>query len=118
MNTHTEAYDEQVRNAQRDELLAAIGDPGRSVVLVGDFNATPDRVGMPSAVRRRLGRPREAGHTCGQAADLRNAVSALHERIDYVWVRDAEVVDCRLIGAEPAEDRTESGLWPSDHAGV
>lgn len=118
--THTEAYDEGVRNAQRDDLLAMIGSPGCPVVLVGDFNASPDRVGIeaPYADAWLLaGGDPAGGFTCGQAADLLNKQSALHERIDYVWVRDAEVVGCRLIGVDGV-DRTESGLWPSDHAGV
>lgn len=117
VNTHTEAYDEQVRNAQRDEVLAAIGDPGRPVVLVGDFNAEPAYVGMPEPwADAWLMAGGSEGYTCGQGPDLRNEVSTLTQRIDYVWVRDLEVSDCRLIGADPA-DRAH-GLWPSDHAGV
>lgn len=118
--THTEAYDEGVRNAQRDELLAEIGDPGCPVVLVGDFNAPPDRVGLGAPYSDAwvvAGGDPAGGFTCGQAADLLNEQSALHERIDYVWVRDADVVGCRLLGVSP-RDRTPSGLWPSDHAGV
>jgi hypothetical protein len=58
------------------------------------------------------------GATCGQAADLANRTSRLHERIDYVFVRDLTVLDCRVVGATP-EERTSPGLlWPSDHAGV
>ena len=118
VNTHTEAWDETVRNAQRDELLAAIGVDDSPVVLVGDFNAAPDAVGMPAsyvdawAVAGRDG----DGLTCGQSADL-SGESRLAERIDYVFVRDAEVTGCWVVGARP-EDRTASGLWPSDHAGV
>jgi hypothetical protein len=32
-------------------------------------------------------------------------------------VRGAEVTACRVVGERP-EDRTSSGLWPSDHACV
>ena len=46
-NTHTEAYDAATRDLQRDELVALLGDPGCPVVILGDFNATPDQVGMP-----------------------------------------------------------------------
>jgi len=96
VNTHLEAYDESVRAAQRDELLAAVGDPGRPVVLAGDFNAVPERVAVPAPYRDAwavAGEP-GLGHTC-----------------------DAEVTACRVVGDRPA-DRTPSGLWPSDHAGV
>ncbi|HSV37811.1 MAG TPA: endonuclease/exonuclease/phosphatase family protein [Nocardioidaceae bacterium] len=119
VNTHTEAYDVDVRNAQRDELLASVGEV-TPCVIVGDFNATPDRVGLGAPYADAwiaAGGDPAGGLTCGQAADLRNEVSALAERIDYVWVRDATVEACRLIGAEPS-DRTPTGLWPSDHAGV
>jgi endonuclease/exonuclease/phosphatase family metal-dependent hydrolase len=119
VNTHTEAWDEQVRNAQLDELLAAIGDPGHPLVVVGDFNATPEQVGMPEeyvdawVVAGRGG----DGLTCGQRADL-TGDSCLDVRIDYVWVRGgAEVTGCWVVGHRP-EDRTPSGLWPSDHAAV
>lgn len=119
VNTHTEAYDPKIRDAQRDELLATLADVPAPVVLVGDLNARPDAVGMPDgyvdawAVAGGGG----PGHTCGQAADLANATSSLRERIDYVFVRGACVRECRLVGDRP-EDRTEGGLWPSDHAGV
>ena len=49
---------------------------------------------------------------------LDNPVSKLDERIDYVFVRDADVRECRVVGDQP-EDRTRpGGIWPSDHAGV
>ena len=115
VNTHLEAYDEGTRAAQRDELLArfAVGP----VILVGDFNATPDRVGMPCGYLDAWTAGTGPGHTCGQAPDLANEQSLLSERIDYVWVRGARVTGCTLIGDDPA-DRTCGGLWPSDHAGV
>lgn len=118
VNTHLEAWDARVRTAQRDELVAAVGDPGTPVVLVGDLNATPETVGMPEeyvdawAVAGRDG----DGFTCGQRADL-SGDSTLAERIDYVWVRGAEVAHCLLAG-DREEDRTTDGLWPSDHAAV
>ncbi len=120
-NTHTEAYDAAVRDAQRDELLALLAGPDCPVVLVGDLNAAPDDVGVPQpyadAWLAAGGEP-HSGHTCGQAADLANPVATLRERIDYVFVRDADVEQCRVVGADES-DRTDPGrLWPSDHAGV
>ena len=52
--------------------------------------------------------------------------SILDERVDLIWVRNdqgkrpftlflTEAAD--VLGDEPA-DKTPSGLWPSDHAGV
>lgn len=67
-----------------------------------------------------------AGYTCCQDTLLDNAVSGLDERIDLIWVRKApdhyggpvvRGVRADVIGEEP-KDKTISGLWPSDHAGV
>jgi endonuclease/exonuclease/phosphatase family metal-dependent hydrolase len=119
--THTEAYDPVPRDAQRDELVAAIGDPGCPVVVVGDFNAQPHAVGMPAPyvdAWTAAGNDPEGGFTCGQGAVLDNPESRLGERIDYVFVRDAEVLDCRVVGDQPGDRSRPDGLWPSDHAGV
>lgn len=118
VNAHLEAWDAQVRDAQRDELLEVVGDPGCAVVLVGDFNATPEAVGMPAEYVDAwvAGGDEGPGLTSGQAADLRGE-DALATRIDYVWVRGAEVAGCRVVGNRPG-DRTATGLWPSDHAAV
>ena len=120
-DTHTEAYDAGPRDRQRTELVDALaGEP--PLLLVGDFNATPDQVGMPADLRDawlEAGNPTdgpEAG-TCCQGGDLTNPECRLEERIDYVWVRGATVESCTRVGADPA-DRTETGLWPSDHAGL
>jgi endonuclease/exonuclease/phosphatase family metal-dependent hydrolase len=120
-NTHTEAYDAAVRDAQRDELLAELAGHDGPVVLLGDLNAAPDAVGVPEPFADAwlaAGGDPAGGHTCGQAAGLDNPVATLRERIDYVFVRGARVERCVVVGAEQA-DRTEPGrLWPSDHAGV
>lgn len=119
VDTHTEAYDPGSRNRQRDELMAVCDrwrdDP---MVLVGDFNATPDQVGMPPEMLDAWSvNGDDPGYTCCQEGDLRNAESLLRERIDYVWVRDARVRSAALLGADPSL-REAAGLWPSDHAGV
>ena len=124
MNTHTEAYDELTRNAQRDELVAVVGEPGFPVVVAGDFNAVPERIGMPTPYVDAwvVGHGEGLGMTSGQSAELGNDDSALGVRIDYLWVRDASVEACWVVG-DRLEDRTthrETGarLWPSDHACV
>jgi endonuclease/exonuclease/phosphatase family metal-dependent hydrolase len=122
VDTHTEAYDDAARDIQRDELLGTLTDQTGTVVIVGDFNAVPGTIGMPEGFVDAwvaAGHPSEgpAAATCGQAGDLSNAESTLRDRIDYVWVRGAEVRSATRIGVRP-EDRTPAGLWPSDHAGV
>ncbi len=117
--THTEAYDAQVRAAQRDELLDRNGDVDGAVIVVGDLNATPDAVGMPETWTDAWTRGDGDGFTFGQSADLRNEETTMRERIDYVWVRGADVLSAHVVG-DRLDDRTttEPRLWPSDHAGV
>jgi hypothetical protein len=118
VNTHTEAYDAGVRDAQRDELLAHCEGTATPVVLVGDFNAVPKAVGVPAPWLDAWSVADGPGATVGQAADLANEKSRLRRRIDYVFVRDARVVACHRIGHEPADRSKPHNLWPSDHAGV
>ncbi len=121
VTTHTEAHEITARDRQRDELLTAVGalaPAGRPVVLVGDLNATPDQVGLPAPWRDAwvdAGHARDApeGWTSDQAADLANAESRLHQRIDYVFTRGARAETCTRVGDEPV-----AGRWPSDHAGL
>lgn len=121
VDTHTEAYDAGPRDRQRDELVGALPE-GSPLVLVGDFNATPDQVGMPPDLQDAwltAGNPSTgaAAATCCQLGDLTNPESRLDDRIDYIWVRGVAVESCRRVGADEG-DRTAHGLWPSDHAGV
>jgi hypothetical protein len=119
--THTEAYAAGPRDAQRDELVAAVGDPGCPVVLVGDFNARPEAVGMPAPyvdAWTAAGGAADGGFTCGQGAVLDNQDSLLDERIDYVFVRDLDVRACHVVGDQPGDRSEPDRLWPSDHAGV
>ena len=70
---------------------------------------------------------KDPGYTCCQATDLRNAVSELDERIDLVLVRSSSnpasarfvpgSMSVEIVGEE-ASDRTASGLWRTDHAGL
>lgn len=103
------------------EAGAETGATGCATAIVGDLNARPEEVRVPDGFRdawSAAGNDPARGATCGQAADLANPSSSLRERIDYVLVRDAEVLDCRVVGAEEADRSVPHGLWPSDHAGV
>lgn len=123
VDTHLESVAPPVRDAQLAELLSG-PTTGSPLVLAGDFNLDPgtvayaaiDQAGLRDAwTQAANGDP---GPTCCQAADLRNATSMLDERIDFVFFRGlAGAADARRLGDDPA-DRTASGLWPSDHAGV
>jgi hypothetical protein len=64
----------------------------------------------------RPGKP--PGFTCCEAADLSNAESMHDERIDVIFSLIPPVrVKANVLNNNP-EDKTPSGLWPSDHATV
>ena len=127
---------EQLQLAQAGELLEQLAGEGGRVILTGDLNSAADGPGTRATYERFLasgfvdawsvGRPRGPGFTSNQSADLRNESSELFHRIDFVLYRDAATSgDGRFRGSleaervgEEREDRTASGLWPSDHAGV
>lgn len=141
VNTHLEIPELPVviQAAQAAELIArlrATPNPlDLPVIVVGDINSAPTdqpfsfngqtiippylqfrSAGYLDAWTLRPGSP--PGATCCQANDLLNAESLLHKRVDVIFTNAATTaVHANVIGADP-EDRTSSGLWPSDHAGV
>ena len=114
-----------IQQAQAAELLVSPGATDLPLVLAGDLNSPADGSGVTynnllaagfSDVWTLAGSG--AGLTCCQAGDLLNAVSTADRRIDLVLFRGAFTVrDVDIVGEDSA-DRTPSGLWPSDHAGV
>ena len=125
ITTHLDAFAPPIRLAQATELLNGPAGTALPVVIVGDTNTTnntPTYSAFISAgfsdVWERL-HPTNAGFTCCQVLPaIVNPASALYERVDRVFVRGALAPEAiALVGADPA-DRTPSGLWPSDHAGL
>jgi endonuclease/exonuclease/phosphatase family metal-dependent hydrolase len=126
-NTHLEAFSTTVRNEQARELAAALAGSASSVVLVGDLNSQPDDTVGAYGTFAAAGyvdawvvvHGPEGGSTAGQTELLDNVPSKLDHRIDYVLYqpRGAEAVAAEVPGEE-LDDRTPTGLWPSDHAGV
>ena len=113
------------------ELLATVTGGPAPLIIAGDMNSSPDdpagspyaqfaAVGFTDAWTRRIGIPRN-GSTCCQQADLRNAASMLDRRLDQVWIHPGQgflpPLLMTLLGDDQRE-RTTSGLWPSDHAGL
>ena len=128
VNTHLESFTPQVRLAQARELVASLSAESRPVVLLGDFNTQAvDGAAYQLLIGAGYSDVWQAdsegdGYTCCQAPDLGNVQSTLHERIDQVFIkgvalRQGASIRTATVGAAPA-DRTPSGLWPSDHAGV
>lgn len=130
VTTHLNAASPAVRMAQAGELLLTAANTSLPVIMAGDFNIDTDssldpsfpgyqaliNAGFTDAWQSK--RAPDPGFTCCQAQNVLNPTSLLSQRIDLVLFRGAfGVADISLIGNQPS-DRTSSGLWPSDHAGV
>jgi endonuclease/exonuclease/phosphatase family metal-dependent hydrolase len=124
-----------VQTAQVSELLQELAPIDLPVFLAGDFNLPPDdpdyaaiaAAGFTDLWAARTNGRHKDGSTCCQDEDLLNEESALAERIDYIFARPGGRAGAshlhrpllvQLTGVDADEARTESGLWPSDHAGV
>jgi hypothetical protein len=97
------------------------------VILAGDFNSRADGTGTATyATLIGAGfddtwtatHPGSLGNTWGHAVDLRNTTVDLTQRLDLVLYRGDLSAERAVVVGEELADRTASGLWPSDHAGV
>jgi len=114
----------QTQVLQAHDMIHGAGNTTLPVVFVGDFNAVPGNPAYNKFINAgfadawSLKRPGNPGFTCCQNTAVNNPASQLSERIDLILVRGGiQVADIDLVGEKPS-DRTSSGLWPSDHAGV
>jgi len=119
-----------VRSRQATELVDMLAGSPNPVVLSGDLNAAPDEPCDAMAIFYGAGfldawavaMPGIPAHTAGQTDDLDNDPSQLDHQVDYVLYDTPSMLNSvegsgEILGDEP-EDRTPSGLWPSDHAGL
>jgi endonuclease/exonuclease/phosphatase family metal-dependent hydrolase len=111
---------------QAKELVEIAGATTLPLVFGGDFNADNDPSNEHYAVYQAVinGGLKDAwkhhnpGFTCCQDFNLLNTASKLSVRIDLVLYRgDFDVEDIVVVG-DKRSDKTRSGVWPSDHAGV
>jgi endonuclease/exonuclease/phosphatase family metal-dependent hydrolase len=141
VSTHLEIPDfgPSVPSRQAAELIAAIpqvpNPANLPLVVVGDMSSSPSdqtttvggvayvppyaQLAAVSHDTWPLARAADPGSTCCQRDDLLNPTSSLTRRIDLVltdWVR--ATVTATLVGDQPSDRTTPTGLWPSDHAGV
>jgi endonuclease/exonuclease/phosphatase family metal-dependent hydrolase len=126
VSTQLEYFFPSVQVAQALELLSGPAGTEWPLVVVGDLNSPADGAGTPTyGLMLQAGfvdswselNP-DDGFTCCQQGDLLNSASTLSERIDFVLFRgDFTPVLIDVLGEEQT-DRTPTGLWPSDHAGV
>ena len=131
VTTHLEASPPfSTQQAQASELLATAANTTMPIVMVGDFNSDANNsadptfptyllltgAGFKDAWKEKY--PSLPGLTCCQDPDLLNPTSLLTQRVDLILYRgDFSVRDIKVVGNMPS-DRTASGQWPSDHAGV
>jgi endonuclease/exonuclease/phosphatase family metal-dependent hydrolase len=131
VNTHLEAFSSFYRSLQAAELLTgALGNTTQKQVMLGDINSDPSDIdgsnpyylfaGAGFADSWTQANPYNAGLTCcfGELLDDPDA-SVFDSRIDVVLTRNASEAAkrARIYGTDP-DNRTPSGLWPSDHAGL
>ena len=134
VTTHLEPFNPFVRAAQAAELVAAGGPAGSAhdpVVLVGDMNSDPVApapegsafdvlagAGLADTWAEANGSQYGATHGFGELLDDPDT-SGFVRRIDHVLTRAAAAPAAKVVrtGLDP-DNRTPSGLWPSDHAGL
>lgn len=130
VNTHLEAFQPLIREAQAKELVAP-GGPATSslpVVLVGDLNSDDDTVAFPDTlayealvaagmVERSTNSPLSC---CLKSSELGagdgGSVADFDHQVDHVMTNDPWDItlrDSEVTGLLPI-----NGFWNSDHAGV
>ena len=126
VNTHLEAFSEEDRVAQMQELIDGLSAETLPIILLGDFNTrAPDGTAYQNLLAAGYTDVWQldsegTGNTCCQAEKLQNETSELYERIDQIFIRNLETpasIVTHTVG-DQLSHRLASGLWPSDHAGV
>lgn len=144
VNTHLEVGDRTqppdvglnlVQGAQAIELGLLASSLAPPLLVLGDINSSPASgitdprpayailSGFPliDTWTSRVPMGEDPGFTFGQSETVDNLESMMFERIDYVFANFGEMIPDKIKAetlGEDAGDKTPSGLWPSDHAGV
>ncbi|MGH7544291.1 MAG: hypothetical protein ACREK7_10170 [Gemmatimonadota bacterium] len=132
VNTHLEAFSPLVQVPQTQQLIGMLAGEALPTAVIGDLNSeadgstTPTYGMMTAAGFTDVWPPRGRGETCCHTPDLMNHPSHFDQQIDFILLRGdfgfgpggiAGSTQSWLTGVRPSE-RTSSGLWPSDHAGI
>jgi len=145
VTTHLETQGAQpIHDLQASELLATVGSWDGVTIVSGDLNSDAEASPGDPSYTDTYGNfiaagfadlwelaphsRRDPGYTCCQDPSLRNETSELDERIDFVLMRSADDpipgpgqerghFRADVVG-DRGRDRTASGLWPADHAGL
>lgn len=139
VNTHLEVVWSPevlpIQIGQAMELVSFLKGENLPIILLGDFNSeAPDgetyqyilSQGYTDVWTENLLSHNPDGYTYGHDYDLLNEVADFTKRIDFIFVKSKRPrfgrfmfgpVFAIVVGDEDL-NRTESGLWPSDHGGV
>lgn len=124
VNTHLEAADEgpAIRMPQAQQLVDTLAGESQPLILLGDINSPAPNGGayalLAEAGYRDLWPETGGGATCCHAANLRGD-DGLAERIDMIFARNFQVGRVEAVTAlDTAAEKTEAGMWPTDHAAV
>jgi endonuclease/exonuclease/phosphatase family metal-dependent hydrolase len=135
VDTHLEAYLDTTRTAQAQELVGAGGPvKGKRVIVLGDVNSDPNGDGgsPPTAYDALIAGglkdtwkalyPTRKGFECCLKTDSLTdppTPSPFDHRIDITFSKGkVRPLSAKIVGTNPANSRTKSGLWASDHGGV
>ncbi|MFP2924654.1 endonuclease/exonuclease/phosphatase family protein [Pyxidicoccus sp. 3LG] len=127
VNSHLEGL-MPANERQANELVDILASYPRPLILVGDLNTGPGSstpaYGILTGSAGFEDSWTEVGSgsgftCCVSAALLDEDTSGFDERIDLVFYTGEGItpISAEVVGDE-LSDRTASGLWPSDHAGV
>ena len=127
VDTHLEAFgDPAIREAQAKELTEGPLDTSKQVILVGDLNSgiarhnEPERPGDDLAFKALAAfgmHDNGAVQSCCYPS-LFDPAGVFDHTVDHVLTKPRLVTKrARVTGNDP-QQRTPSGLWPSDHGGV
>ena len=130
VNAHLESFHPGVQAAQASELILGPANTEFPVVIAGDLN-TESLSGDPAQNAGyqiivgagfqdawTVSHPADSGFTWPLHLEDPFTSVAPFQRIDLVLFKgQLTVLSSELFGDTPA-DRTASGLWPSDHAGI
>jgi hypothetical protein len=127
VDTHLEAFgDPAIREAQAKELIAGPLDTRRQVILVGDLNSgiarhnEPERPGDDLAFKALAGfgmHDNGAVQSCCYDS-LFDPTAVFDHTVDHVLTKPRLVTRRAYVTGDDPQQRTSSGLWPSDHGGV
>jgi endonuclease/exonuclease/phosphatase family metal-dependent hydrolase len=127
VNTHLEAFgDTAIREAQAKELTRGPLKTRKQVILVGDLNSgvkrhnEPEQPGDELAFKALAGfgmKDNGAVQSCCYS-DLFDPDAVFDHTVDHVLSKPGLRKVRAFVTGDDEDQRTASGLWPSDHGGV